>query len=116
MKIFISGPMRGYPYFNHPAFHAAAAKLRAANHEVFTAAERNEQLGLSVDPEGRPSEAGLSRRQLLAMDVNTITVWAEAIVTLDGWENSDGARAEVWLGRAIGIPVYTLDEALSRPS
>jgi hypothetical protein len=112
MRVFISGPMRGHPDFNHPAFHEAAARLRAAGHEVFTAAERNEAIGCPVNADGDPAKAGLTRRQFLAMDVNMITTWAEAVATLDGWEQSSGAQAEVWLARAIDIPVYAVADLL----
>ena len=40
MNIYVAGPMRGYPEFNFPSFHAAAAQLRAAGHTVFNPAER----------------------------------------------------------------------------
>lgn len=38
---------------------------------------------------------------------------AEALVTLDGWEVSAGARLEVAVARAIGMEVMTLEEAVS---
>lgn len=112
MKVFVSGPMRGYPDFNHPAFHKAAADLRALGHQVFIAAERNESLGCTTSQSGDSAEAGLTRRQFLAMDVNIITTWAEMIAVIDGWQESSGAQAEVWLGRAIDIPVTTVTDLI----
>lgn len=50
MRIYLAGPMRGYPDFNFPAFIAAAAWLRAAGHEVFNPAERDLDNGFSPGP------------------------------------------------------------------
>ena len=40
MKIFISGPMRGIPYYGFPAFDAARAAFEAAGFDVVTPADR----------------------------------------------------------------------------
>ena len=40
-RIYIAGPCTGYPDLNFPAFHAAAARLRAAGHHVENPAEIN---------------------------------------------------------------------------
>lgn len=41
MKLYIAGPMTGLPDLDFPAFHEAAAKLRAQGHEVINPAEIN---------------------------------------------------------------------------
>ena len=57
--IYVSGPMSGLPDLNFPAFHAAAAELRALGHTVVNPAEKQSkgatlehhvavQLGFSV--------------------------------------------------------------------
>ncbi len=43
-KVYLAGPMRGLPLFNFPAFADAAAKLRAQGYDVFSPAERDEQV------------------------------------------------------------------------
>jgi hypothetical protein len=78
MKVYLAGPMRGYPEFNFPAFNLAAAKLRAAGYVV------------------------------LGEDMAWICAHAEAIALLPGWENSKGATAERATAIALGLKVIEL--------
>ena len=39
--------------------------------------------------------------------------YADAVVTLPGWEGSEGACLEVAVARAVGLPVMTLEEAVA---
>ena len=101
MRLYLAGPMRGYPEFNFPAFHQGAALLRAAGHEVFNPAEHTEENGLDGS-----ELAGL--RVLLGADLAWITGHAEAVVVLPGWEKSLGATAETATARALGLPVWEI--------
>lgn len=118
MKIYLAGPMSNLPAFNFPAFHAAAAKLRAAGHYVFNPAEADisrsgvdpSVLNPTGDPNGSTSQiAGLSRRECLAADLAWIAAEGEAIALLPGWMNSSGAKAEKALADALNLQVIYLD-------
>lgn len=98
MKIYISGPMTGRPDFNHPAFHAAAATLRAAGWAVFNPAEN----GLQPD-----AQWGVHMR----VDIKAL-MDCDAIVLLDGWMDSKGARLERHIAVQLGMRVYVLQELL----
>ncbi|WP_199489653.1 MULTISPECIES: DUF4406 domain-containing protein [Mesorhizobium] len=108
--------MRGIPLFNYPAFHAAAAKLRAEGHEVFSPAERDtvrEGKDISIGNAAgceilAAAEHGFSTRIALADDCDWICRHAEAIALLPGWQNSRGAKAELALAEAIGLEVVHL--------
>ena len=112
--------MRGIKDFNFPAFHQGAKQLRAAGHEVFNPAERDEaEFGAEMLKTATGSEAevalrmgftdslGLARKCFLA-DTMWICINAEAIALLPGWETSRGAKAEKALGEAIGLQVMYL--------
>lgn len=118
MRIYLAGPMRGYPDFNFPAFIAAAAWLRAAGHEVFNPAERDLDNGFSPDgtdgTEQDLTDLNLDLRAALAADLAWICGHADAVATLPGWEKSRGATAEVAAARALNLPVYDV-EALAAP-
>lgn len=108
MRLYISGPMRGYPAFNFPAFRAYANTLRRMGHEVLSPAERDEQNGF--DPTGLTgwedlSSLGFDLREALAADCRMICEEADAVVVMPGWEDSKGATAEVALARALGLPI-----------
>jgi hypothetical protein len=115
MKVYVAGPMRGYPEFNFPAFMAAEEVLKLEGHEVFNPARRD----LEVHPEiewaettGEQAEVdkqGFLIREAMQADMEFIARHADAVCVLDGWEGSKGARAEVALADALGLPVYTLD-------
>lgn len=116
MRYYLAGPMRGLPLFNYPAFHAAAAKLRAQGHEVFSPAERDiqrhgkdiSQGNMAGDEAQAAAEHGFNLREALRDDCEYICLHAEAIVLLAGWEKSKGAKAERALAIALGHQVIYL--------
>lgn len=114
-KIYVAGPMRGLPQFNYPAFHAAAAKLRADGHHVFSPAEKDiERDGVDwgkQQSDGDLSKAqaqGFSLRQALGDDLAWICAEADAVALLPGWQNSKGATAERATAIALGLEVIEL--------
>jgi len=113
MKIYVAGPMRGLPYFNFPAFHEAADKLRSLGHDVFSPAERdNDRHGKDISAGNvagceavAAAEHGFNLREALAEDLEFICWHADAIALLPGWERSKGATAERAAGLALGLMV-----------
>lgn len=117
MKVYLAGPMRGMSEFNFPAFHAAAAKLRAEGHEVFSPAESdNIRHGTDIskgnatgDEELAAKEHGFNLRDALREDLEWICRHADAVALLPGWEKSLGANAERAVALALGIMTLRLD-------
>jgi hypothetical protein len=91
MKVYLAGPMTGLPDFNYPAFHAAAATLRAAGHEVLNPAEHF----------GGDQTREYSQYMRAAIGA---LLTAEAIFTLPGWRESEGAKFERLIAGKLGLP------------
>lgn len=110
MKIYLAGPMTGYEHYNFPAFHAGAVLLRNAGHLAFNPAEND--LDNGFDATGlkghEAADHGFDLRQALKQDLSWICDHADAVALLDGWEESKGAKCEVALGLALGIPCQPL--------
>lgn len=102
MKIYISGPMTGIEAFNFPAFHAAAADLRALGLDVVSPAE--------LCPDAGMPWAWYLRRDLAAL------LDCEAVAMLPGWQDSKGACLERHVAEALGMPIYRLADVLSAGS
>jgi hypothetical protein len=105
-KIYVAGPMQGYPDFNFPAFETATYTLRKQGWEVCNPAEKDlDEHGESF---GKGTQGTLeevpefSLRRALAYDTNWICTEADAIFMLKGWEKSRGATAEHALAIALG--------------
>jgi nucleoside 2-deoxyribosyltransferase len=97
-KVYLSGPMTGYPEYNYPAFNEAAKYLRDLGFDVYNPAENEFEL----DENGE-----FPIRKAFGEYCQYITQDADMIVALNGWAASKGARAETELGSAIGIPVFS---------
>ena len=101
MRVYIAGPMSGIKDMNFPAFHAAAAELRALGHEVVNPAE------LNPDP-GKPWI------ECMRVDITQL-VTCDAVVLLSGYQHSPGAMIERNLAHSLGLLVMPLHRMLIAP-
>lgn len=97
VAVYVSGPMTGKPDLNFPAFHKAAASLRASGYEVVNPAE------LNPDPNA-------SWEQCMRVDIAAL-MSCTAIAMLPGWEHSRGAKLERQIADALGMrPIFITQE------
>lgn len=89
--IYIAGPMRGRPDFNRAAFNAAAERLAAKGWQPVNPVDI-EKIYPCADEDGKVSSPDLD--DLMAIE-REFARRADAIYLLDGWETSEGARAEL---------------------
>jgi hypothetical protein len=104
VKIYLSGPMRGYACFNFPAFHAARTSLREQGHTVVCPAERDLEQGF--DPSRPIAEQDFDVDAALAHDIAALP-YVDAIALLPGWQYSAGCAIE--LERAVELDLLVLN-------
>lgn len=114
---YIAGKMRSVPFFNFPAFDAAAAMLREQGHFVLSPAEHDrEDLGLNPDdfPTGQFSDQGWTEsmirhfmRQAFAWDMAAVCR-ATTIALLPGWQESAGTAVELAAANLLKLEVIEL--------
>lgn len=132
MKIYVAGPMRGYPLYNYQNFEDATVALRKQGHAVISPHEIDMELGY-VDVAGTTQYAVLadgtpdvmagahrtftsveltdkfSMEKALAYDLRVITQ-QDAIALLPGWEYSEGAGKEKLVAEWTGVKVMYLQK------
>lgn len=91
MKLYISGPITGYPDLNKPAFFAAEKQLRAAGHEV-----------INPTVNGIAEEASWETH--MRADIKML-MDCDGVAFLLGSEESRGARLEMHIAKALDMPV-----------
>lgn len=110
MKLYLAGPMTGYPRWNFDAFAEATAQLRAAGYEVVSPAE--EDLKRGFDPDAPVEDFSLEDlREAMRRDVAHLFE-VDAVALLPGWLNSRGALAESYLADALHLVNAEIDHFL----
>lgn len=111
-KVYIAGPMRGYPQFNFPAFDKAAALGRSLGWEVISPAEMDRQAGINEKENDTPHFTPELIRVFIRRDVDVLVNQlkaedGDAIALLPGWTQSTGAKGELAL--ALWAKLRVLD-------
>lgn len=100
MRIYLAGPMTGYPDHNFAAFDAAADSLARRGHMVFSPAAIARQIRARY--EGSAIEIKMSEYAKAYLDAIFL---CEAMYMLRGWERSMGAMAEHAVARWISMRI-----------
>lgn len=115
-KVYLAGPMTGHKQFNFPAFFEAAEFLRGLGYEVLSPAEIDiAEVGTvamesddgKLNAETNEVEGtGMTFGDFLARDLKIVADHADCVACLPGWEQSRGARFEVYAALESGKHVY----------
>jgi hypothetical protein len=98
-NIYIAGPMTGLPDYNYPKFHAMERALRKAGYSMI------------INPADiADGETGYHYSYYIRESLKMIAR-ADAVVFLDGWENSKGANLEFHAASLMGLKCW--DEKLN---
>lgn len=105
MKLYLSGPMTGYPNHNAEAFAEAARAVAALGHEPVNPAELDHQASVETAGDGWNID-DTTYDELVKRDLEHLAD-VDGVVFLPGWEKSGGAGRE-------GLRALTLGKALYR--
>ena len=95
--------MTGYEQFNIPAFDLATGLLRKAGLDVTSPAELDSPevraaAMASADGDQKDVDRIETWGDMLARDVKMITDELDALIMLNGWQRSSGAKLEAYVG------------------
>lgn len=94
MKVYIAGPMSGLVNCNRDKFNIMAELLTECGH-------------VALNPAILPD--GLSQADYMAVCISMLQR-CDAILMLNGWQGSEGAKAEHALAKKLGLDFITLNE------
>lgn len=91
--LYLSGPMTGLVDLNRPAFSKAAKALRKKGYSLISPPELDRN-------EPQRSWEGCLRRDIKK------EMLCHGVATLPGWKKSQGANLEIYIAKALGMPVH----------
>jgi hypothetical protein len=104
-RLILCGGMRGYEFYNAPAFESAAAQLRAAGYEVVSPVEMDRAAGFEHYTMTATPEQVAAFQAAFKAEIAT----SDGLALLPGWEKSEGVKAEVEEARRWRLPYVTVE-------
>lgn len=118
MRLYLGNKMIGRAEFNFDWFDDMAARLRKLDEvdEVFSPAERDRSIGLSVagavGTYEELEQRRFNRREALAADMAWIAAHSDGMTAGPDWADSPGTRAEVAFHQGLYLPVWRAQDFL----
>ena len=103
MRVYIAGPMVSEEHLGFPAFDAMAAELRLMGHEPVSPADLDREAGIDPETVDVDSFTQADWLKIIRRDLDALLT-CDAIVMLEGWHRSTGARAELAVAHFMHIP------------
>ena len=112
MKVYLAGPMRGYPKFNFPTFFKVAKKLEKQGFTVFNPADKDiKHYGsLKGVVKAYDKDPQCVMREVIQKDLLWIIQQADRVYVLPGWKKSRGVKAELALAKFLGLDIVYLSK------
>jgi len=121
VQLYLAGPMRGFEYFNFPAFDKHKEKLEECGWKVVSPADLDRAAGFDPDHvrhngfyefvencEDWPLE--MDANDIIRRDMNAVMdPETKAMAMLPCWWLSTGATAEYYLARMRGLYIFEAD-------
>lgn len=112
-SVYIAGPMTGIPMWNFPAFFDAENQLLELGYTVRNPAHNDgRNVEEAMASAGTPDKPNYPWSYYMKRDLPHV-MNSDMVCLLPGWQNSKGARLEVHVAQALGLPLMILrDEKL----
>lgn len=108
--VYIAGPMTGIPKWNFPAFFDAEYQLLELGYSVRNPAHNDgKNVEEAMASAGTPDKPNYPWSYYMKRDLPHV-MDCDMICLLPGWQESKGARLEVHVAQALGIPLMILQD------
>jgi hypothetical protein len=92
--IYIAGPMTGKPEWNYPKFFKIERELNNLGYQNI------------LNPASNPKDPEKTPWSEFIQDALQMVIRSNALVFMDDWTQSRGARIEMAVARALGLPTF----------
>lgn len=107
-SVYIAGPMTGIPMWNFPAFFDAEHQLLELGYAVRNPAHNDgKNVEEAMASAGTPDKPNYPWSYYMKRDLPHV-MNSDMVCLLPGWQNSKGARLEVHVAQALGLPLMIL--------